>query len=53
MMDGYGYMSSTDWLGMALLLALWTLLVIGTTAWALGARRHQTRQGADQTDGGT
>jgi hypothetical protein len=38
MMDGYGYMSSGDWFGMAVLLMLWTLVVIVTTVWVAGAR---------------
>ena len=41
MMDGYGYMSSGDWFGMALLMLLWTLLVVGVTVWAVGARTRR------------
>lgn len=41
MMHGYGYMSSGDWLGIAALLMLWTVLVVGMTVWAVGSRARR------------
>lgn len=43
MMHDNGYISSGDWVGMALLMTVWTVAVVVVTAWTVSARRARAR----------